>query len=105
MRNLLTLLFFTVLSVTSFAQTAKGATPRKQPSTIELYKIFYEFKDYELPVSEQQSVFAQFNMYNFEQFRKQNEDVEIYLSGLDKTLVLYSVNKVQQIKIEKNIEF
>ncbi len=105
MKKLLTGMLFTVLSVSAMAQTAKAATPRKQPSSIELYKIFYEFKNIELSPAEQQQLASQFNVYNFEQFRKQSEDVEIYLSGLDKTLILYSVSKVQQIKLDQHVEF
>ncbi|MCE3295403.1 MAG: hypothetical protein K0R65_1117 [Crocinitomicaceae bacterium] len=105
MKKLVSLAFFLALYASSFAQIAKVATPKKQPTSMELYKIFYEFKNYSPSPEEQQAIYSQFNSYNFEQFRKQDEDVEIYLSGLDKTLILYSVKKVQQIKIEKNVQF
>ena len=102
MRKTSIILFFAFLPFVDFSQS-KYELEKKidyanavTESNFDLYNSHYSFFNYELNIADK-AVINSIDFNKYEQQRTKNEDVIIYIPEIDKTLILFSKNKVKEL--------
>ena len=72
-----------------------------QSMYLSIYKVYYEFKDTELDVDLLKNYIKQVNFEEVFQHTSIEEDIELYIPNIQKTLVLYSKNKALFLRDKK----
>lgn len=95
-------LFISLLwSSVSFGQTERKMTPIHIPTNIERYQVDYELKDFTF-VDGDSSILTLINLDQLEEQRLRNLDTEIYIPAIEKTIILFSIDKAT---LRKNKRF
>ena len=68
-------------------------------SNFEMYGTHFIFKNYELNIIDKEQI-NQINFNDLEPLRLLNEDTEIFLPLINKTVILFSKNKVTEYKLK-----
>ena len=91
----LALLFFTLFGYSqNHLPTQKQAA--LQPSNQSLYQVEFELKDYVF-INGDSTILNAINLGEFAEQRDDLVDQEIYHSGIDQTIVLYSLQRIRAI--------
>lgn len=85
-------------SSVSIGQTQRKMTPVRIPTNIQRYKDDYELKKYDFEDGDS-SILNSIDLKQYESFRQLNENVEIELNFMHRTLILYSVESVGRKEI------
>jgi hypothetical protein len=86
----------------SFGQTERKMTPVHSPSNIERYQDDYELKNYTF-VDGDSSILNSIQLDEYESLRQMDQNIEIDLTDLNQTLILYSVNSVGRKEKQTNL--
>jgi hypothetical protein len=104
------IVFFTLLSseiiFTQENQNAKQNLEKERTniqtkikSNFEMYGTHFSIKNYELNILDKEQI-NQINFNDLEPLRLLDEDTEIFLPKINKTIVLFSKNKVKEYKLK-----
>jgi hypothetical protein len=86
----------------SFGQTERKMTPVHSPSNIERYQDDYELKNYTF-VDGDSSILNSIQLDEYESLRQMDQNIEIDLTDLNQTLILYSVNSAGRKEKQSNL--
>lgn len=86
----------------AFGQTERKMTPVHSPSNIERYQDDYELKNYTF-VDGDSSILNSIQLDEYESLRQMDQNIEIDLTDLNQTLILYSVNSLGRKEKQTNL--